>query len=837
MELSECILWERVSFQVEKSLFEKLVQFLNANRAGMKTQVILSNTSAKIDLNRLNAILGPSGCGKSTLLKALLGKHGRLPVGYSGKVRLLARSTGWMNGQTSKDESIENESLQSAATEEPELLVSYVPQKDELHENLTVLESIEFAFDCKYVQPTLRVRMEQNPLLQQSESFVQSRPTTKLKKSQLKKFLVETVMQKLSLVNVKSNPLSRCSGGERKRVSIAAELLCLPNLLLLDEPTTGLDSASSMQLITFLNECVDSQSDLTVLAIVHQPSFDLFAKFQHVTILGQNGTPVYSGQPEQLLDKLQHHGLMCPNFCNPADFVLDVANGDFGATVVNQLQETELNKLNPYLTDAKTKERWFDLTRLPKQIDSFCWTHFWLLIGQTQLLSLRDRDLLIVKFFSVFGFLFFNYIVYGTQIASFGGCPAIELIQHFDPGHLEQIFASNKREAENVRDATGMMFIHTVIPLYIAAVLPAFVFPQELRIFLLHRRNLLYSTVSYVSAKTIADIPLMALLTLIYSGSSYLIHGAPLETWRLSFYIISFVLGACCIQGMGYVTGAMFLNNASASVYITPLVSIPLFMFVDRVKFLPYVFSLFEYVKHFSYARVTFRSALIALYGNQRCGANLQQVFTNFTQNLRWYLEDSFGVQVERLEEPRLLAGHWSPEQEQLFNCSSDSLQAETCALPNGLFDTQLLLFLVQLANNLSSEIAKQAGSLSTNLTLLTGNTTEDSLFESNNTNLTRTIRQVFGSEVELIGNQTWSDTPVMARAETGISIKFIDTLMKLINGQFIDKRDGLVKSYAIIDFKLEDSGIWINLFSILWLIVAFRVVSLLLVFRHTKNN
>lgn len=857
MELSECLLWHSVSFRVCKTRFEKLVHFLNADPAGMKDKVILSNASVKSELNKLNALLGPSGCGKSTLLKGLLGKHGKMPVGYTGNVRLHTYLLDWMRPKTNKSYMMNNhsKSTNEFANEsitnfqsEPEMMISYVPQHDELHDHLNVLETIEFEFECKYAQPELRARIECNPLLQQNKSYVewtrQTRTGSKskqLKKAKLKNFLIETLLQKLLLSHIKMNRLSSCSGGERKRVSIAGELICLPNLLLLDEPTTGLDSASSLQLIRFLNECTESQSDLTVLCVIHQPSYDLFTLFDHVIVLGQNGTPVYSGQPTKMLENLQSQGLMCPDFYNPADFVLDVANGDFGDSVVQQLQQSELNKLTPYLDSIESTANWLDFTRLPRQINSFCWTHFWSLVWQTQILSLRDLHLLWMKFSTIFGFVVLNVITYGITLCSHGQCPAIDLIQRFDPAQLEQIFAWNKLQMQHFRDATGLLFIHTVIPLYTSALLPAFVLPQELRIFLLHRRNLLYSTLSYVSAKTVADIPLTVILASLYAGCSFFAHGSPFELFRLILFIISFVLGSCCIQGVGYMTGSLFLNNANASVYLTPLVSIPLFMFIDRIKAMPHRFAVFELVKYFSYGRVTFRSALLSLYGMQRCGSNLQQVFTNYTQDLRWYLEDSFGVQVERLQSPVVVSEHhWNVDDQPLFNCSRDSTTLEeSCGSPGGLFDNRLLVFFVQFAANLSSEIAKQAGSLnSSNLTTWANQSEQiwPPFNPESNQMLNRTERNVISSDFELITNQSKVKNEVNAKIETGISVKFIETLMKLINGKFIDKKDGQVKSLSVIEYEIDENGIWFYMLTLLFLIIAFRIISLYLVYQHTKR-
>lgn len=126
--------------------------------------------------------------------------------------------------------------------------------------------------------------------------------------------------------------VANCSGGQKKRLSIGLELIFSPNVLLLDEPTTGLDSVSSLQLILLLKSLVRSHP-IIICASIHQPSAKLFSYFDHLYVMSSVGTCIYNGKREDLLSHLNDYNLNCPIFHNIADFVLEVASGLNGKEV------------------------------------------------------------------------------------------------------------------------------------------------------------------------------------------------------------------------------------------------------------------------------------------------------------------------------------------------------------------------------------------------------------------------------------------------------------------------------------------------------------------------
>lgn len=198
---------------------------------------------------QLVGIIGGSGAGKSTLLKVLNG--GLKPV--SGKILI--------NGLNLHSNNKELEGM-----------IGYIPQDDLLMEELTVKQNLLFnARLCLDAHTSQEVDEAVNGLLTELDLF----DARDLKVgSPLNKFI---------------------SGGQRKRLNIALELIREPHLLFVDEPTSGLSSTDSENVIALLKE--QALKGKLVLSTIHQPSSELFKQFDHLIVLDRGGYPAYSGNP------------------------------------------------------------------------------------------------------------------------------------------------------------------------------------------------------------------------------------------------------------------------------------------------------------------------------------------------------------------------------------------------------------------------------------------------------------------------------------------------------------------------------------------------------------
>ncbi|ODV79109.1 uncharacterized protein CANTADRAFT_6284 [Suhomyces tanzawaensis NRRL Y-17324] len=245
-------------------------------------KVLLDNISASFIANRVNVIMGPSGSGKTTLLNYLshrLSKSssyksmGRI---YINKVQLITR-------------------------EELSKISAYVTQHDNsLIPNLTVRETL-------YFQAKLRLPHDEHSRIPQ---------------------LVSQLIRQMGLVDcadtlVGSEFVKGISGGEKRRVSIAVQLLGKPKILFLDEPTSGLDSTNALKILNLLSDIALSKKT-TIVLTVHQPQQEMFYQFGSVLLLARGGRVVFNGPTKNVSTYLETIGYLVPQGINIADFMLDL---------------------------------------------------------------------------------------------------------------------------------------------------------------------------------------------------------------------------------------------------------------------------------------------------------------------------------------------------------------------------------------------------------------------------------------------------------------------------------------------------------------------------------
>ncbi|UII20655.1 ATP-binding cassette domain-containing protein [Fulvivirga ligni] len=209
----------------------------------------LRDISIQEESGKLVGLMGASGAGKSTLLNVLNGNE----TPTDGQVLING-----VNIHTSP--------------EEIEGVIGFVPQDDLLIEDLTVYQNLYFAAKLCFAHLTD----------QETEA------------------LVTKTLSSLGLLETKDlkvgSPLEKTiSGGQRKRLNIGLELLREPSVLFVDEPTSGLSSRDSENIMDLLKEL--SLKGKLVFVVIHQPSSDIFKMFDKLVILDTGGYQIYYGNP------------------------------------------------------------------------------------------------------------------------------------------------------------------------------------------------------------------------------------------------------------------------------------------------------------------------------------------------------------------------------------------------------------------------------------------------------------------------------------------------------------------------------------------------------------
>lgn len=164
----------------------------------------------------------------------------------------------------------------------------------------------------------------------------------KLKSGTLHEPIINDILNNLNLNHRRSNRANQLSGGERRRLSIALELVANPTIFFLDEPTSGLDEVTAAQCIRLLKSL--AKQGKTVVCTIHQPSATTFALFDQIFVLAK-GQCVYQGGPQALVPFLSKLNLNCPIHYNPSDYVIELCDSDDNNLVQALSKQTHNGKL------------------------------------------------------------------------------------------------------------------------------------------------------------------------------------------------------------------------------------------------------------------------------------------------------------------------------------------------------------------------------------------------------------------------------------------------------------------------------------------------------------
>lgn len=207
----------------------------------------MHNFSFNLESGQLVAIMGGSGVGKSTLLSIL---NGNL-IPQEGSVCI--------NGHPIQEE-------------ESKQLIGFVPQDDLLIEELTVFQNLWYtARLCFANLSDIEIKQRVDQVLEELD------------------------LKKISHLAVGSPLCKTISGGQRKRLNIALELIREPAILYLDEPTSGLSSSDSEKVVMLLKE--QTHKGKLVVVNIHQPSSEIYKLFDRLWLLDTGGYPIYDGNP------------------------------------------------------------------------------------------------------------------------------------------------------------------------------------------------------------------------------------------------------------------------------------------------------------------------------------------------------------------------------------------------------------------------------------------------------------------------------------------------------------------------------------------------------------
>ncbi|MDD4309173.1 MAG: ATP-binding cassette domain-containing protein, partial [Candidatus Cloacimonetes bacterium] len=259
-------------------------------------QLALDSISCEVSKNQLIGILGQSGSGKSTLVKILSGEI----IPTYGQIL------------------VDGKDFHTNIAYYQEFF-AYVPQDDLLYANLTVFENLWYR---------LRLRMPHISAASLDQK-------------------INNILHQVNLTHQRDTRVGEyknknLSGGERKRLNIALELLFEPTVIICDEPTSGLSFTDAEQIVDILNSL--TQQGRIVIITIHQPNSSIFRKFDSVMLMDIGGRMAYFGTPEDCFSYFDEELSMLSNRLPEIERKKQLMTSDYMYDIITYPEYTESNE-------------------------------------------------------------------------------------------------------------------------------------------------------------------------------------------------------------------------------------------------------------------------------------------------------------------------------------------------------------------------------------------------------------------------------------------------------------------------------------------------------------
>ncbi|XP_011340915.1 ATP-binding cassette sub-family G member 4 isoform X2 [Ooceraea biroi] len=592
-------------------------------------KTILKFVSGRLRSGELTAIMGPSGAGKSTLLNILTGYK---TTGAEGSITI--------NG---------HERNLSAFRK----LSCYIMQDNQLHGNLTVAEAMKVAANLKLGSQVSKKEKEE---------------------------VIQEILETLGLSEHHRTLTSNLSGGQKKRLSIALELVNNPPIMFFDEPTSGLDSSSCFQCVSLLKTL--ARGGRTIICTIHQPSARLFEMFDALYTLAE-GQCVYQGSTSQLVPFLRTINLNCPSYHNPASFIIEVSCGEYGDNIKNLVNainngkydiregcsfpdvkeglnnctaSTGILKNGDNIEKVKLKDI-NDISNLeekfPQQRQSEISNGKLISDYATNDISKQTMDMAISidsdKKDNVNVALLDDSIVVTPE-----RYPTSEWTQFYIVlkrallfsrrdwtlmylrlfAHLLVAFLISAlyydigNDGAKVLSNLGFLFFNMLFLMYTSMTITILSFPLELPVLLKENFNRWYSLKAYYLAITVSDIPFQTVFCVLYVSIVYFLTSQPPNTSRFIMFVSICLLISYVAQSVGLVVGAAM--NVQNGVFLAPVMSVPFLLFSGFFVSFDAIPVYLRWITYLSYIRYGFEGTALSTYSFGREKLKCFQMYCHF---------------------------------------------------------------------------------------------------------------------------------------------------------------------------------------------------------------
>jgi len=480
------------------------IQVVLAQKRKKPDKVILDGSIAgKARPGRMLAIMGPSGSGKSTLLTAIAGKIKR-----NRKLTVVGKRF------------VNNEVL----AEDSGIPAAFISQEPNFFPQMTVKETLDFRVDLK-----LGSKLGKSARDDVVANLLDLMGLTKS---------VDTIVGNAKVRGI--------SGGEKKRLSIACEMISSPSVIFMDEPTSGLDSYQAGQVVKYLRKLAESGK--TVVTVIHQPSQQIFSMFDDLLLMSE-GRLMYYGEVEKVRSYFGGIGYKCASDIGTAEHILDCVSRTTEAQeisdkrldhVANEAQKLTQTMAFSALSSTEDKPLRFAPNETGRRIVGPL-KQFRLLFNRAFASERRGKAAMIIN------------IVKQVSLASiFGGIYRLG------------------RNQQSVMDRFGLIALLGTVVTNIGLATTVRSFPKEKVIVSSEMASGMYRTLPYLLAKAIAELPLLGVYTALFSSIIYPLAG--LQEGKFGNFLALTTMHSFASNSLGLLLGAVSPNSDAALALLPPVI-------------------------------------------------------------------------------------------------------------------------------------------------------------------------------------------------------------------------------------------------------------------------
>lgn len=517
---------------------------------------ILFNQNGYAESGEVLAIIGASGSGKTTLLNYISGYidfnfncGGDISIGGDEELTRVDRRN----------------------------ISGYVLQEDILQSELTVYEAIEYS---------ARFRLP---------GFVKKKNLTDLVNHLIEVFDLERCKD----TRIGETGKRGISGGEKKKTAIAAEVVTNPKILILDEPTTGLDSVNAENVVETMKKL--AKLGKVVISTIHQPSIEMLKNFDKVLILHE-GKKIYHGSYLDMRLFFSKKGINIPRFVNPVEYLMNILN------ITENTCEMLTKHVSEKFHDFYNKDVIENMVKVVEENQNMK-GEFTEVVEEekenfkTYIKKIRKENSQAIKgFFKSFILIF--ELEFKIFFRSKMGFLALLLASLVQAGLACILFWDMKYDVRGIQNRKGAVYFVMSFITMVGLQVSAFTFSKGSKLMKKELMQGQYTPNSYFWGKTVPQffplifIMIISVNVIFFAGNMNFVTMD--HYWN---YIVLSILAVISSESLGLMVGAS-VSNSEQAVAVIPIVVTPLMLFAGLqidIGSIPKYIAFFKYISFYRY--------------------------------------------------------------------------------------------------------------------------------------------------------------------------------------------------------------------------------------------